>query len=72
MDFACPARKLAIEIDGGQHAVRQPQDAARTTAIIYRGYRVVRLWNGDIVGNLAGVLETIRRELTQNGTDVTE
>ena len=28
-----------------------------------RGYRVIRFWNGDVMENIGGVLETIRREL---------
>ncbi len=62
-DFACPARKLAIELDGGQHALREHKDAARTSEIERHGYRVIRFWNNDVTGNLAGVLEAIRREL---------
>ncbi len=40
----------------------------RTAGIAHRGYRVVRFWNGDVVFNLAGVLETIRQELTPEET----
>jgi hypothetical protein len=32
-DFACPARRLVIEIDGGQHAVRSADDARRSAAL---------------------------------------
>jgi very-short-patch-repair endonuclease len=63
VDFACPASKLAIELDGGHHALQQGADAARTNEIGRRGYRVIRFWNRDVIDNLAGVLETIRREL---------
>ncbi len=63
VDFACAARKLVIELDGGQHAAQEPCDARRTTELARRGYRVIRFWNNDVSGNLAGVLETIRREL---------
>jgi very-short-patch-repair endonuclease len=63
VDFACPVRKLAIEIDGGQHAAQQGADAARTAELGRRGYRVVRFWNRDVMHNLAGVLEIIRGEL---------
>ena len=63
VDFACPGRKLAIELDGGQHVAQQQADATRTTELAQHGYRVIRFWNGDVVNNLPGVLERIREEL---------
>jgi very-short-patch-repair endonuclease len=63
VDFACPGRKLAIELDGGQHAQQADEDAARTLEITRRGYRVIRFWNNDVMHNLPGVLEVIEREL---------
>ncbi len=63
VDFACPGCKLAIELDGGQHAQQEQQDAARTLEIGRRGYRLIRFWNNDVMHNLAGALEIIRREL---------
>ena len=63
VDFACPGLKLAIELDGGQHALREEADAARTSDIARHGYRIIRFWNGDVVSNLSGVLERIRQEL---------
>jgi very-short-patch-repair endonuclease len=63
VDFAFPAAKLAIELDGGQHALQGAQDDARSAEIGARGYRVIRFWNGEVMENLAGVLETVRREL---------
>ena len=61
--FRLSGRKLAIEIDGGQHAQQEKEDAARTVEIARRGYRVIRFWNNDVMHNLAGVIEVIRREL---------
>jgi very-short-patch-repair endonuclease len=63
VDFACPARKLAIERDGSQHAEQAEADAARTLELARRGYRVIRFWNNDVIENLSGGLETIAREL---------
>lgn len=62
-DFACPARGLVIELDGGQHADRVAPDEARTAALALHGYRGVRFWNNEVLGNLEGVMDSIRREL---------
>ena len=62
-DFAYPARKLVIELDGGQHDARTAADDSRTAELSRYGYRVIRFWNTDVVENLEGVLETIRQAL---------
>jgi very-short-patch-repair endonuclease len=63
VDFACPKRRLVIELDGGQHATTMEADALRTAEIEQQGYRVVRFWNNEITTNLSGVVEEIRRQL---------
>ena len=61
-DFASHRARLVIEVDGGQH---DPQaDAARDAAIRAEGYRVVRFWNNDVLGNGDGVASAIARALT--------
>ena len=67
-DFACPAAKLAIELDGGQHAERAAADDRRTAELAGHGYRVIRFWNGDVIDNLDGVLEMIRQALRGSPT----
>ena len=52
-DFATHRAKLAIELDGGQHC--EDVDADRTTIIEAEGYRVLRFWNNDVLGNAEGV-----------------
>ena len=54
-----------IELDGGQHADRIEEDDRRTAELVEHGYRVVRFWNNDVLSYIAGVLETIRRELDE-------
>ena len=61
VDFVCRTAKLAIEVDGGQHS--EEADAPRTEIIESFGYRVIRFWNNDVLGNTEGVLELIRQEL---------
>jgi BirA family biotin operon repressor/biotin-[acetyl-CoA-carboxylase] ligase len=63
VDFACPSCKLVIELDGGQHDADAQADARRTAEIAEHGYRVIRFWNNEVIDNLDGVRETIRREL---------
>jgi very-short-patch-repair endonuclease len=59
LDFYCPALRLAIELDGGQHAISPTRDRVRDEWLERRGVTVLRFWNSDVVENLPGVLETI-------------
>jgi very-short-patch-repair endonuclease len=63
VDFASRKAKLVIELDGGQHDWQQASDALRTRRIESAGYRVLRFWNHDVLGNLEGVLSEIQRAL---------
>jgi very-short-patch-repair endonuclease len=68
VDFAIPAYKLVIEIDGGQHATAVEADARRTQDLGAHGYRVIRFWNNDVLHNLEGLLETILAEIDSSPT----
>jgi very-short-patch-repair endonuclease len=65
LDFFCPAKKLAVEIDGGQHDMpeRREHDQKRTVFLEERGIETLRFWNSQIRENLSAVLERIRMEL---------
>jgi very-short-patch-repair endonuclease len=64
-DFACRARYLVVEVDGGQHADNLA-DGRRDAMLREFGYKTVRVWNNDVLGNIEGVLEMLRVEL-ENG-----
>jgi very-short-patch-repair endonuclease len=61
VDFCCVERGLVVEVDGGQHS--EECDADRTRALQGMGFRVIRFWNNDVLGNLDGVLEVILKAL---------
>jgi very-short-patch-repair endonuclease len=63
VDFVSRKAKLVIELDGGQHDWQQAADASRTQRIEAAGYRVLRFWNNDVLGNLEGVLNEIQNAL---------
>ena len=58
VDFACPSRRLIVEVDGGQHA-DSPRDARRDSYLASRGWRVLRFWNNEVTGNVEGVVRAI-------------
>lgn len=62
VDFVCREQRLVIEVDGGQHA-DSLCDHQRDRYLAELGYRVVRVWNNDVLRNLGGVLEMLRSEL---------
>ena len=61
LDFYCPAARLAIELDGGQHntEAERARDAERSAWLERQGIRVVRFWNHEVFDNLEGVLQRI-------------
>jgi very-short-patch-repair endonuclease len=65
-DFACPACKLVVELDGGQHALNQASDERRTRELSARGYRVLRFWDHEALTNTQGVLDAIFDSLTSS------
>jgi len=62
LDFYCPERRLAIEVDGGQHAdvYGQQHDAYRDRYLRELKIRVIRFWNNDALQNIEGVRKRIK------------
>jgi very-short-patch-repair endonuclease len=46
----------------GQHS-ESPEDEQRDSEPRALGYRVIRIWNNDVIENLDGVLQTLLSEL---------
>ncbi|MCI0673590.1 MAG: endonuclease domain-containing protein, partial [Myxococcaceae bacterium] len=67
LDFYCPAARLAVEVDGGQHGTDggRARDAARAAFLGGQGIRVLRFWNSDVQANLEGVLVRIWEALRE-------
>ena len=66
IDFYCPEYKLAIELDGGQHAKEENKeyDKIRTDYLESIGVEVMRFWNNDVLQNIEGVMEEMTKKLT--------
>jgi very-short-patch-repair endonuclease len=65
VDFACPAARLVVEVDGSQHGSERglSRDGERSAWLESQGYRVVRFWNSDVVRDIEAVMELIYAEL---------
>jgi very-short-patch-repair endonuclease len=62
-DFASPAVRLVIELDGGQHLEQQQYDSKRAQRMRANGYRVLRFWNDDVLLRMEHVLDEIWRAI---------
>ncbi|MFA6117687.1 MAG: DUF559 domain-containing protein [Sphingomonas sp.] len=65
VDLACRAAKLAVEFDGGQHHEQVAYDAERTAVLEGLGWKVIRLWNSDVLANPEGAAEYILSEAAE-------
>jgi very-short-patch-repair endonuclease len=64
VDFICLEEKLIVELDGGQHAEAVEYDVQRDGWLRNEGYRVLRVWNNELLENESGVMEKILEMLT--------
>jgi len=61
VDFVSFEKRIAIELDGGQHADNLEYDEQRSACLRANGFIVVRFWNNDVIENIEGTLEIIRQ-----------
>ncbi len=64
-DFCSHGAKLIVEADDATHAERRDRDEARTRFLGGEGYRVIRFWNNDVMGNVEGVIAAIADALPE-------
>ena len=62
LDFYCDETRLAVEVDGQghEHPDQMRHDARRTAWLNLRGITVFRIAARDVLGNLEGVLVSLR------------
>ena len=63
-DFLCMDARLVVEVDGGQHVEDVAYDDRRTAFLATKGYRVIRVWNNDVMQRMDGVLAAILSALS--------
>ncbi|MBL0644754.1 endonuclease domain-containing protein [Aeromonas veronii] len=68
VDFICLEQGLIIEVDGSQHGTQANQihDETRTAYLNQQGFRVIRVWNNDVLGRLNSALDFILLSLHQS------
>ncbi|WP_353204922.1 DUF559 domain-containing protein [Sphingomonas sp.] len=65
IDLANRTAKLAIELDGSQHHEQLRCDTERTAYLEAQGWRVVRLWNSDVLSNPEGAALRVLAETAE-------
>ena len=60
-DFFIPKFNLIIELDGDSHDTRMDKDRCRDEFIREQGLEVVRIQNEQVMRNLDGVLEYLKK-----------
>lgn len=63
MDFYCPEKRLAIELDGEQHVQNLEYDNYRTRYLKAFNIKVIRFWNWEVKNNLTEALHKIELAL---------
>jgi len=65
LDFYCPQVRLAVEVDGGQHAEEENMlyDKGRSLYLEGLDIRTLRFWNNEVIKYTAVVMEAIQGEI---------
>ena len=72
VDFYCHEKRLAIELDGGQHGEQADYDTKRTAWLESEGYRVLRFWNTAVMSDIETVKQVILDTLESQETPLVQ
>jgi len=64
LDFYCPEKRLAIEIDGGIHNNLKEYDQIRQETIESKGIEFLRFKNSEVIDDIFSVLKAIKKRLS--------
>jgi very-short-patch-repair endonuclease len=65
VDFVSFEKRIVIELDGGQHKMNKEKDNERDRFLAENGFTVLRFWDSEVIENMEGVLEVIRKKCLQ-------
>ena len=61
VDFVCYEKRIVVELDGFQHAMRREEDGARDQWLNEQGFKVLRVLDNEVLNNTGGVLEILSK-----------
>ncbi len=61
VDFACPSKRLVVEVDGSQHGFDDnvSADLVRAGILGEKGWLVLRFWNHEVMASIDAVCDQI-------------
>jgi very-short-patch-repair endonuclease len=65
VDFVCLSRRLIVEVDGSQHEGSH-SDVVRDAWLTAQGFRILRLWNSELLSNTDGALLSVLAALEES------
>ena len=68
VDFYCYKANLLVEVDGAVHLKNKEADLERDAILKAMGFRILRFWNDQVMGDTDAVVEEI---LKSCGSDLT-
>jgi adenine-specific DNA-methyltransferase len=69
LDYYCIEKKLAIELDGGQHGEAADYDQQRDSWLRSQGIRVLRFWNNQMLAETEAVMEVNYQAVVEAKSD---